>query len=344
MSRRKSGDRVLGPYAVGKLWRVVCIRADKERSDFFFPTAQRALDFRRATEADLVRSATTVDEALDEYKRHLERKGNKATSIATTMFRLRGFFPLEERGHHLDELTRSRVSGWYRTSVEGAAVDTHRNVLAETKTFFRWCVKQGWLRANPLEGLQAEGRRKHGKEQLRIDEARKWMARALELAATEPGAVAALMTLLLGMRATEIVSRQVRDLDDDARLIWIPASKTAAGKRQLEVPEVLRPHLARLAKDRAGGEPLFGQHWRDWPRKWVQRICKKAGVPPVTAHGMRGLHATLAVERGATGPLVAAAMGHESFTTTAQSYADPKAVETAKRRATMKVLEGGKKE
>ena len=42
---------------------------------------------------------------------------------------------------------------------------------------------------------------------------------------------------------------------------------------------------------------LFGEHWRDWVRKWVQRICEAAGVPVVTAHGMRGLHSTLA--RGA---------------------------------------------
>jgi hypothetical protein len=25
-------------------------------------------------------------------------------------------------------------------------------------------------------------------------------------------------------------------------------------------------------------------------RKWVQRICRAAGVPKVSAHGMRGLH------------------------------------------------------
>jgi hypothetical protein len=32
------------------------------------------------------------------------------------------------------------------------------------------------------------------------------------------------------MRATEIVSRVVRDLDDEGRLLWIPDSKTEAGQ------------------------------------------------------------------------------------------------------------------
>jgi hypothetical protein len=47
----------------------------------------------------------------------------------------------------------------------------------------------------------------------------------------------------------------------------------------------------------------------------------EAGVPEITAHGMRGLHSTLAVDSGITGHAVAAALGHESFEkTTAESY------------------------
>lgn len=36
-----------------------------------------------------------------------------------------------------------------------------------------------------------------------------------------------------------------------------------------------------------------------------------AKVPKVTAHGMRGLHSTLAMEAGVTGAVVAASLGHE---------------------------------
>ena len=55
--------------------------------------------------------------------------------------------------------------------------------------------------------------------------------------------MAAMMSLLMGMRASEIVSRIVRDLDDEGRLLWIPETKTEAGKRTLPVPEVLQPYL-----------------------------------------------------------------------------------------------------
>ena len=150
-----------------------------------------------------------------------------------------------------------------------------------------------------------------------------------------------MMALLLGMRASEIVSRVVRDLDDEGHLLWIPDSKTEAGKRTLRIPEVLRPLMQRLAGNRAPEALLFGQHWRDWPREWVQRICAEAGVPVVGAHSMRGLHSTLAMDAGVTGHVVAASLGHESVSTTVQSYAKAEAVAGAQQRRTLTVLAGG---
>ena len=101
--------------------------------------------------------------------------------------------------------------------------------------------------------------------------------------------------------------------------MWIPDSKTEAGKRTLLVPEFLRTFLEELAEGKRPEDLLFGYHDRNWPRKWVARICKAAGVPRVTAHGMRGLHGTLAVETGLSAHAVASALGHESITPTLQS-------------------------
>jgi integrase len=243
-------------------------------------------------------------------------------------------------GAELYEVVRTRPT--YKDTP--MSVDTHRTVLAAAKSFLKWCVGKKWLSSNPLDGVEGVGRRRHGKEQLRIDEARKWLAKATERAnAGEEGAVAAMLALLLGMRATEIISRVVRDLDDEGRLLWIPETKTAAGRRTLQVPELVRGHLREIAKGKRPQELLFGYHWRDWPREWVQRICREAGVPEITAHGMRGLHSTLAVDSGITGHAVAAALGHESFEkTTAESYVQPGAIANAQQRQVLKVLSGGR--
>ncbi len=132
----------------------------------------------------------------------------------------------------------------------------------------------------------------------------------------------------------------VRDLDDDGKLLWIPDSKTEAGRRTLQVPELLRPMLKGLAEGKSPEAKLFGHRWRDWVRKWVGRICEAAGVPKVIAHGMPGLHSTLAVEHGVSAQVVAASVGHESSATTIQSYVKPEAISGAQQRRVMTVLEG----
>jgi integrase len=75
--------------------------------------------------------------------------------------------------------------------------------------------------------------------------------------------------------------------DDGGKLLWIPDSKTEAGRRTLQVPELLQSHLLAIAEGKPSEAKLFGHHWRDWVRKWVNRICQAAGLPKVTAHGMR---------------------------------------------------------
>jgi integrase len=72
---------------------------------------------------------------------------------------------------------------------------------------------------------------------------------------------------------------------------------------------------------------LFGARAnRQTVLRHVRRICEAAGVPTVSPHGLRGTHASLAMTAGATGDLVASALGHESFTTTERHYARPEAV------------------
>lgn len=364
MGRRRKGERVLGPYEDGSLWQVIVVDANRRRRYRRFETRAAAEQYVGLFAERITRAATTIHEALDAYERYLSvEKGNKPKSWKETMRRLRVFIPERAQDLVLDALPEHVADGWYRELVEARdeegrpvyAVDSHRNYLAEARSFFKWCILKRWLSENPLANTQGEGRRRHGKDQLRIDEARKWMAKACELADQgEDGAVAALMTLLLGMRASEVVSRQVRDVDDEGRLLWIPSSKTEAGRRKLEVPEVLRPRLLAVVDGRPGDQLLFrgrtgkgrgraAHRDRKWPTTWVQTICELAGVPVITSHGMRGLHGTLAVDAGLSPHLVAASLGHESFSTTETSYAKKDTVAAAKRRKGISVLQGGKK-
>lgn len=216
-----------------------------------------------------------------------------------------------------------------------------------------WCVEQKWLRANPLAAVRGVGRRKHGKPQPRIDEARNLYATALRLAREgDEGAVATLILMLMGPRASELITRRLRDLDDGGRILWIDDApelefqpKTAAGRRPLHVPPELQPLLSELGRSKLPGALLFPgrnskPHSRDWPLRQVRRLCKEAGIPRLSAHGLRGFVATAAMQAGAAPDLVARVLGHESSSTTLQSYAVAGSQQAQQRQQGLRVLRG----
>lgn len=340
MGRRKAGERVLGPHRDGDGWRVVTVDGAGARRGLYYATigeARRAI--ARLSEAVAGLGTRTVGEAIEAYQAQQTCKPSTAKDNA---WRLRRFFGDETAP--LRSLTPARCVALYEAIAAEMAVDSHRNILNGAKTFLRWCVTRGWLASSPAEKLVGVGRRKRGKPQLRIDEARHWVSLAMAYAeAGEAGAVAALLTLYLNLRSSEIVGLRVRDIDDAGRLLWVADSKTDAGRRTLEIPEPLRPFLVELARGQDGAALLFGPHWRDWPRLWVQRICRESGVPKVSAHGMRGLHASLAVAAGLSPGVVASAMGHASSSVTLGHYATGESAGRGAQATALRVLQGGRR-
>lgn len=362
MSRRKEGERILGPYEEDGVWRVVYVDAAGKRESSKFDSEAKAERYIELLRSNLSREEHTTKTALDRYKAYLAEKGNKEDSTDVTVWAVEQFFPTAipfqllsaTRCAKLYEELRTRPS---KKTKKPLAADTHRNVLAQVKSFLAWCVERGWLRENPCADIKGIGKRRPrgkslGKEgkTLRVKEARAWFDKALDLAdGGDDGATAALVALLLGMRASEIVSRKVSDLDEDSApgdLLWIPCSKTPAGRRTLEVPDVLRPLLLACAEGKAGESYIFETedgkaHWRDWIISNVHRICRIAKVPEVTAHAMRGLLATITAERGLAGHLIAATLGHEDERTTMHAYAAPGAAAAGVNRRGLTVLQGG---
>lgn len=360
MARKPGGgERVHGPYKHKDKWRIVIVRGSgrhREQTYQSFTTKEEARRVKNSVARQLSSSKVTVGAALEKYEHYqLHTKGNRKSSTATTMTRLRSFFTDEDeileritplRGETLyTELIQKQVIAKKSPAKDGA-VDTHRNTLAEAKTFCNWCCgkKRRWLAKTPLEDVEGVGRRSEGKKQPRIDEARLWLDEAVEAADDgEEGAVMAMVSLLMSVRSTPIVISVVRDLDDNGTLLWIDHDKTGAGRRRVKVPSVLQPYLRDLATGKKPEDLLFGHHDYGYVCEWVKRICRRAGVPEVTAHGMRGAHGTFAEASGETAAAVARTLGHESPRTTHKHYTKPEAVAGAKQDRVLKVLAGGKK-
>lgn len=126
--------------------------------------------------------------------------------------------------------------------------------------------------------------------------------------------------------------------------MWIEFGKTKRSGRTLEVPALLRPYLLALAKDRPADAQLISRTLlprsgkkrdRYWLLRHVERLCADARVPIVCTQSLRGLHASVATDAGATSHVVASALGHSSPAVTHAHYIDSA---TARRARTRRVV------
>lgn len=377
MGRPKAGERVRGPYhdKSRDRWRVdVFDTGECKPSSCYFSREGDADAWIQRYESDLAAKARTTAEAIVLYEQYLREKGTSEDSIGTTDWALNEFFPEpavllaldEARCQALYDNVRTRPKKvqrggeWIRPEVgPPLAADSHRATLKQAKSFLRWCVAEGLIAESPAEKIKAMGKlRPRGKSlgksgtRHRIREARALYFKSVELAqAGDQAAAITLTAILLGIRASEIVKRRVRDLDTDqvdGDVMHVEDRKNGEDL-EVEVPDVLRPILLTRAEGRASDAYLFahakgkraGRPFRRWyVLESVHAMCDAAGVPRITAHACRGLLATVSAERGMAGHLIAATLGNDERVMSG-SYAAPGALEAGGRRRGLAVLQGG---
>lgn len=275
------------------------------------------------------------------------RRGRAKGTATTAKNRLMAYAPSGDapvtvvRPDRLQDLVDERRS-------LGASLATLKGEVEELLRFGRFCVDRGWLAESPAEGIERpEGRLPRGKAQLRSSEARRFLDTALK---EDPErAAGALIPLLFGLRASAVLTLRVRDVDLEARILWAPRVKTDSSERPYEIPEVLLPVFEQLL-DGADGEDLLlpGRRaegrTKTWLRRLVERLCRDAGVPVVSPHGLRGTHATLGAAAGTAPALVAASLGHSDKGRTAREhYIADGTLERASARRALRVITGSPK-
>ena len=376
---RKATEHVYGPYP-GKLiggersYRVVFVHGTERSTRGFAGAGAEKRAQACVDDAKAKFSGRKVNDAIGEYLRDLEDSGNRPSGIASTGHRLRTFFQVgaghgglladitTARARTLLEATRTRTyEVWIRgghmgrkklgkRTVERPRSVTYRaGMLAEAQTFARWCGKQGYLpldklQRTPLDGLEVKGRRSKGKVQMRIEEVPAWERVAMLEADRDPRAFAAVLTFYLATRADETLSLRAGDIDRGGAEVRIGDSKTEAGRgRRIEVPAHLRDRLVAMRKGLAADAPLFPGATVDQLLLTTRSLCRMAGVTSVCTQSLRGLHATLAREIGATGPAIARQLGHADDGQTAEAhYTAPGTGHRADQRRVFSVLSGGK--
>lgn len=316
----RRNSRVCGPYREDKdKWRIILIHADGSRQAKIYNSRAHALRAMPSAHRELWRHRA-LPPLVSEYLAGLSLAPR--TLIDQRAF-LRVMF-----ADTVGQWTASRAAASLEIWSRRWSVATQRLYLHRCRAFWAWLGHRKMAQLNPFEGLTIVGKSPRGKPQLRLDEARKLCAVCLEAyAAGDVLAAAPVLLLGLGLRASELLERRCRDVDDGGALLWIDKGKTQNARRMIDVPASLSPLLRSLIAERGGDAWLFPRgdgHWlRQSLHQRLAKLCKRAGVPVVCPHSLRGLHATLALRGGTSAAAVAAALGHASFEVTARHYAQP---------------------
>ena len=348
LSMRKIVEaRVLGPYAEeNDRWRIIVLEKGVRRSEYLSSQSEARKRITQLRKQQGKAEALTVGKMLEAFstERELSGKVLPATSLIQAA-RVRDFLfsILEARVSSVTPISAAKLYAdlvMKPNRVKGIppSVATHRAYLSLAKNLFYWGVKKGIVTTSPFASVMAVGKPNAGKTQLRIEEARRFVRAALDYyeSRRKPIAIAAVMALTMGLRASELLRRKVRDLDDGCSVLWIDHGKTRNAKRHLLIPEFIRPYLRGLIEDRGQEAYLFESSRPREPFRhqvlWamVQRLCAQAHTTVVCTHSLRGLYATLAVESGALSETVASSLGHGSFAMTERHYAQASSISNVK--------------
>jgi integrase len=330
-------DRIHGPYKHRSKWRVIEVGADGTRQVVSFESAAEAEAYIAA--AKRVAIGHSVGQSVTAYLEHLREAPGKGgirrrgSTIKLADWRLSAFLRLPSEDRPLAAVSKQHARKLFDLRAGEVKPDTLQGELATVQRWARFCKEEGWLVTTPFDGLVVMGERSAGKPQLRIDEARKFLGSAL--GEQSLGGLAAALALLTGMRASEVTGVVVRDLDDDGRVLWVADNNVRRLKtrktRRLEVPVLLIDELNSLTIGKGPEDPLFSDGGKPLDRHWlyhhVVRLCQKAGVPPVSPHGLRGTWATIA--RGVLPTDAVAATIGNLPQVSARSYIAPGAAESA---------------
>jgi integrase len=266
---------------------------------------------------------------LSDYEEHflqvigLDRKPRTVAFYRTCLGNLRPEFGAKRLGEIMPEGIRAYKE---RRLLSGCAGRTINCDLATLRRVFSIAVKEGVLASSPFAGRRVEFSPEHRPERvISYVEEEKYLAVANPLLRD----VAVLM-LEMGLRPSEVFrihSRDVR-LSDSPPCLYVPDSKTPAGRRELPVPsKALKVLAARL--DRAKGGYLFPARIRDGGldstepmqdvHKAHERALRASKISPrFRLYDLRHTFGTRAAEAGTDSLTLARLMGHKDLKTTAR--------------------------
>ena len=263
--------------------------------------------------------------------RFLLSRSHKAPNTIANYERVTGWF-VAHAGNEtlLSDVTASRVQEW----IGGLSIKpvTRANYVRHLRAWFRYCIREQILTADPCEGVRLERVPKHFPKALRphqVEAAALYAEANARDGASRSSAWAAPFIRLgaeTAMRRNELLHLRWEHVDLDAGHLTVSCtdaftSKSGAERRiplSSRARSVLQRHLqthpSRSGRvlEGGGGVPVHPGTCS----KSVKRFAVAAGVPALTPHVLRHSCITWLIERGVPVPVVQRFAGHADASTT----------------------------
>jgi integrase/recombinase XerD len=209
-----------------------------------------------------------------------------------------------------------------RTGEPITASTVNRRVIG-VSSLFRYLIEREeiYIR-NPFVGIQLPAL--HAESQtvgLTRDEATRLIKTAAASDNPIEGALVWLLTAT-GLRIAEVCNANLAELHDGPSGMTISVRRKGDRPARLGVPgpaaDAMRRYL-NVRQDSPSGALFVHKQQRirrERVNQTLKRLCTEAGVPAITAHGLRHTCATLMLDTGASIGDVQAQLGHRSLETT----------------------------
>jgi integrase len=299
----------------------------------------RAIAFLNEAETDDLRGEITLDQWAERYITSLTGITDGTRDTYTRIYRRAWHDAL---GHlRLRLVDRERNAAQVNVLSATRSDKTVRNMHGLISAMLQAAVADGHLDANPCKGMRLPRRTAHTKvpkrfltpeefHRLLVEVPRHYQPLVMLLAASgirwsEAEALQVGDVELSAISPTVRVSKSIKwDTSLSVRLVG--PTKTRRSDRTVTLPapavDALRPLVAgrsstaRLFLGPEGGPLRHHLFYRSW-----RRACQRAGLEPhPRIHDLRHSHCAWLIAAGVSLPTIQARLGHESVTTTIDTY------------------------
>lgn len=293
-------------------------------------------------EAPPPETTVTVDQAAEHLMRHLEAIGRRATTLATYRSLYQTHLQRSAEEVALERFTRRDVEEVDRVMRrKELAPKTRLNALKLLSEIFIFAKHQGWCRRNPCDQVQFPQVEPSSDIRFLTEEELVALLEGIDVHAKPLGHTDWAMFLtaaLTGLRQSELLALQWRDIDFDAEVIRVnrsnvrghwgrPKSRRSSRSAPLapQVAAALRHHLGRSQyrdrEDLVFGHPRTGKALSASPiDRRFKAALRAARVREVRFEDLRHTFGTRLAAKGAPLRDIQEWMGHEDIRTT-QIYA-----------------------